>query len=62
MPVDPQRISEYRKAQRDAISDPQALAAHNLGQIADTLEALRQEFVLFQGMLSRLMSPGPRGP
>lgn len=59
MPVDVNKITESRRAQREA-TQTDARAAIALEQIADTLEALRAEFVGFTVMMERISRPPPR--
>jgi hypothetical protein len=52
MPTDPKKITESRKSDRERFLSPEERQAHALEQIADTLEAIRMDFVSFQHMMA----------
>lgn len=54
MPIDVRKITEARKAEREAVVNPEFRQAMALELIADTLEAIRAEMVGTQTLLAQI--------
>lgn len=55
MPADPRKVTEFRKTDREAITDTALRQVKALEDIADVLEAIRQDFVGLTVFLGRVI-------
>jgi hypothetical protein len=61
MVTEVRKITESRKAQRDAMANPQDRQAAALEQIADTLEAIRSDMIGTQQLVAQIARNGGPG-
>jgi len=58
---DVSKITQYRKAERDATTDPAFRQAKALEELADSIEGIRQDLTVFTQMLPALIRSPQRG-